>query len=216
MFNNYKENIGQWVILATITLIVVLIGFTFDKIVEKYIVPITITSMEKLNYIAYQENDVAVIRTQLKQMQIDNKMNIEKITVLENNISSLEKEYNDFRINNILQTGKLKAIMDILDAKTSNTLKVKLFISTRRKDRNHIVLNIKNTAINHLIQNGKRYEVCSDTGNCLELKSKVEIATDLESNNQTEAVGRIYETDYHQIFYGSTSGTRIGHIRLIK
>lgn len=117
-------------------------------------------------------------------------------------------------VNSLAAANKeIAELNQVIQALTSRELKVTLFISDIDSDKGHVVLNLHNKAISQIIENDRRYTIENNSGDSLKLTSRVEPAP---ANNfdKKSAVGRLHREDYHELFSGTKSGTRIAMIKL--
>lgn len=221
MIDKLKENIIGVILATTITIMIILLGFTKDNIIEAYIVPIAIDKLKEKDYIHDKKykpelikNKIDNISEKISEISKAQQQTKEKITPYEIRILNLEKGYKVLQEERALDKVKINELIQIIDAKSQNQLEVKLFMSEKSIDSGFLILNLNNNAIKHLIKNGQDYEVCSLNGECIELESRVEPAVDLKSDSHSEAIGRVYFNEYHKIFNGSRSGSRKAIVKL--
>jgi len=221
MIDKLKDNIIGLVIATTVAIMIILLGFTKDNIIEAYIVPIAVDKLKEKGYINDNKdkpelikNKIDAISGKISKISKTQQQTEEKITPYEIRIFNLEKGYKVLQEERALDKVKINELVQIIDAKSQNQLEVKLFVSEKSIDSGFLILNLNNNAIKHLIKNGQDYEVCSIDGECIELESRVEPAVDLKSDSHSEAIGRVYFDDYHKIFNGSRSGSRKAVVKL--
>ena len=214
MLEKIKEHMLGTVIAIVVTVFGFLLYLTMEKIIEKYISPVTISLLKNKGYQTDIKNDVNNFSKQVESLSIKQQRLLDELSIYDTKISDLEYEVTEVKKENSGQKIRIEELTLLIDSKATNTLQVKLFISKKHVDRNYLILNSKNYGIKHLINNSQKYEVCSALGKCINLIVRVEPASDLKSNKPKEAVGRIYFNDYHKLFNGRKSGSDNAIIKL--
>ena len=219
-----REYINQHLLsIAFGGIIVVLVFFmtmTKDIIVEKYIVPTVIAELQEKGHInnnnpdnsdKYKTTQATLDKFNQQQNKADT-----KLVELESKVKDISQKYKIAQENSRTDKKKIEELNLIVMSLANKELKVKLFVSKQGMDEGYIILNLKSVAINHLIENGQKYRIYGTNGHYADLVARVEPANDLNSGNENETIGRVYIDSYHDIFSGSTAGTRIATIKLEK
>lgn len=116
--------------------------------------------------------------------------------------------------NNLFQANKeIDELNQVIQVLASKELKVTLFISDIDSDKGYVVLNLHNRSISQTIENDKKYYIYNSSGDSLRLKSRVEPAP-AKHYNKNAAVGRLHRDDYHELFSGTQSGSRVARIKI--
>lgn len=220
-----REYFNQHILSISISgVLIVLLFFitiTKDMIVEKYIVPTVITELQAKDHINNNNNldnsdKHKTAQTALEKFNKQQEKANTKLEALEKQVNDLSQKYNVAQENSLTDKKKIEELNLIVMSLANKELKVKLFVSKQDIDEGYIILNLKSVAINHLIENGQKYRIYGTNGHYADLIARVEPANDLNSGNENETIGRVYIDSYHDIFSGSTAGTRIATIKLEK
>jgi hypothetical protein len=108
---------------------------------------------------------------------------------------------------------EIDELNQVIQALASKELKVTLFISDIDSDKGFVVLNLHNKSISQIIENDKNYYIYNESGDSSRLRSRVEPTTAVQYEKNA-AIGRLHRDDYHELFSGTKSGTRIAKIKI--
>lgn len=126
---------------------------------------------------------------------------------------SMQSELDKTKQNLSAANKEIKELKQVIQALASKEVEVTLFVSDLESDKGYVVLNLHNKAIAQIIENDKNYYVYNTSGDRLKLRSRVEPTPAVNYDKQA-AIGRLHRDDYHELFSGTRSGTRIAKIKI--
>lgn len=126
---------------------------------------------------------------------------------------SMQSELDKTKQNLSAANKEIKELKQVIQALASKEVEVTLFVSDLESDKGYVVLNLHNKAVAQIIENDKNYYVYNTSGDRLKLRSRVE-PTPAANYDKQAAIGRLHRDDYHELFSGTRSGTRIAKIKI--
>ena len=225
MWDIIKKELSNRIAQITIATALLLLLVFGNYVIDNHIAPRIKTKLASEGYLDENIKKGRFIVVNSESFSKNNKIDPKEVTSLKNGEFSKNKDLKEvrLRIENFEKEFRKELIKSqeyiqvvkselaeqnkIIEALTSKKLKVTLFVSNQEIDKGYIVLNLKNSAISHLIENGTKYYIYGDLDSKERLRARVEIATD-ENFPKNSAIGRVHEDIYHELFAGSSSGAR--------
>ena len=210
-------------------LIVFLILLFADNIVDQYITPRMVNNLQQDGYlkqdikegkyvvsdeIAFADNHT-IRATVLNNLNNNAYMTVTDAQALSDRVTGLEAAMQaELKTSaQALETAQqeIQELNELIKALTSKEIDVTLFVSDLESDRGYAILNINNRAISEILKNNQRYYIKSNDGERLKLKARIE-PTPADNYDANAAIGRLHRDDYHELFSGTQSGTRVASI----